>query len=163
MPINKSNIKPFACRVTRINGTRNKSITSNLARKGLNVILPTLAIVGIGASILNGSSANVSALGKQIYFSVDSSNPVLEISIDSSTAMQLTPTNNGSFGVQDIPITVGTNSATGYTLKMYADDPALSCNSNTNCTSSTIGVLTSNNVSSETFSEIGRASCRERV
>ncbi|MBR2836929.1 hypothetical protein IKE79_01060, partial [Candidatus Saccharibacteria bacterium] len=45
MPINKSNIKPFACRVTRINGTRNKSITSNLARKGLKHVGRVLPLV----------------------------------------------------------------------------------------------------------------------
>ncbi|MBR2837145.1 InlB B-repeat-containing protein, partial [Candidatus Saccharibacteria bacterium] len=153
MPTKKRiNIEPFACRVTR-NGTRNKS-TSNLARKGLNAILPALAIAGISAGIVNGSNVNADSLGKQIYFKVDASTPVLQISIDSSTTMTITPQNGGSFGFQDIPVMVGTNSYTGYTLKMSAENTRLSCNSNTNCTSITIGTLSSS-VSSTTFSTTG--------
>ena len=118
----KSNIKPFACRVTR-NGTRNKSITSNLARKGFNKIIPIIL-----ASILVGvvCSINVSATQTQIYFGVDVQDATLEISIPpADTLMSIRPTSEGVFGKKEVPVTVATNSYNGYKLQMMVDNSSL--------------------------------------
>ncbi|MBR2836815.1 hypothetical protein IKE79_00480 [Candidatus Saccharibacteria bacterium] len=126
MPINKSNIKPFACRVTRINGTRNKSITSNLARKGLNIV-SIMVLIGLSTFCLipiDSTSATT-----PLYFSVDS-DPSMSITLqnasnvdltNNSSTLNITPTNDGTFGKQDINILVGTNNRSGYTLFMVAD------------------------------------------
>ena len=119
MPINKSNIKPFACRVTRINGTRNKSITSNLARKGLNkskllVTTGVLALSGISIGLLpNNTNA-----AYNMQFSVDATQVSLDVSVPAASALQLTPTSEGSFGTANVNVGVGTSWVYGYTLTM---------------------------------------------
>ena len=124
MPKRKLIIKPFACRVTR-NGTRNKSITSNLARKGLNKFA-VAGMAGLSMAMLVSPSIirdRANATATQIYFSVDASNPVLEIQIPAeSMTMQMTPAASGTFQYQEVNVNVGTNSAKGYTLNMYAEN-----------------------------------------
>ncbi|MBR2836791.1 hypothetical protein IKE79_00345 [Candidatus Saccharibacteria bacterium] len=118
MPINKSNIKPFACRVTRINGTRNKSITSNLARKGFNIIIPMLLIpilVGVAHSI------NVSATGS-VQFVIRNDDVKLELTIPSSAVeLSMNTTTSGTFNYASFNVSAGTNNPTGYTLTMDTD------------------------------------------
>ena len=135
MPINKrNNIEPFACRVTR-NGTRNKSIASNLARKGLNnmgrvlPILSILAFVVIPLAIATGTSASTT-----LNFAIDA-NPSMTITLqdansnnltDNKSTLSISPTNEGTFGSQNINVLVGTNNYSGYTLYITSLNPALS-------------------------------------
>ncbi|MBR2836834.1 InlB B-repeat-containing protein [Candidatus Saccharibacteria bacterium] len=135
MPINKSNIKPFACRVTRINGTRNKSITSNLARKGFNKMqdiltlstaaLSVLALLIVPVVITNNTSASTI-----LHFNIDA-DPSLTITLqnedganlaNNSSTLHITPTAGGAFDSQDIKVAVGTNNYAGYYLTMKATD-----------------------------------------
>ena len=126
MPINKSNIKPFACRVTRINGTRNKSITSNLARKGLNkhsrrivgiTTIAALALLAIGSNVFASNS---------VYFAVQANDIVLEVTIPSTVSLPITPTASGAFGSTNLNVLVSTNNVNGYTLNMTAQSTDLS-------------------------------------
>ena len=126
MPINKSNIKPFACRVTRINGTRNKSITSNLARKGLSkhsrcivgiTTIAALALLAIGSNVFASNS---------VYFAVQANDIVLEVTIPSTVSLPITPTASGAFGSTNLNVLVSTNNINGYTLNMTAQSTDLS-------------------------------------
>ncbi|MBR2837113.1 InlB B-repeat-containing protein [Candidatus Saccharibacteria bacterium] len=121
MPINKSNIKPFACRVTRINGTRNKSITNNLARKGLKLI-PIVSILSLGIYLTSMPTHAATTL----HFTIDS-NPSMTITLqdanntdlsDNSSTLSINPTTTGAFNSQNINILVGTNNYSGYELRM---------------------------------------------
>ena len=114
MPINKSNIKPFACRVTRINGTRNKSITSNLARKGLNIV-SIMALIGLSTFCLIPIS-NTSA--ETVHFSI-AANDVLTVTVPTDpVSLDINPTGTGSFGYTAFDVTVATSHISGYTLTM---------------------------------------------
>ncbi|MBR2836869.1 hypothetical protein IKE79_00755 [Candidatus Saccharibacteria bacterium] len=125
MPINKSNIKPFACRVTRINGTRNKSITSNLARKGLksrNMVLFLAAILCV-APFIASISSNLAHANIIVPISVETGKSLTLNVSSQSVELSLVPGSDGVFNNNaNITLTVGTNNDTGYTMTMMAKD-----------------------------------------
>ena len=123
MPINKiKHIKPSACQATHYNGTRNKSITSSLARRGLKTkgalcLTPLLSIIGISSSTI--VTTNTYADNRNLLFTVNASTPSLEISVPSSVMLDVVPSSSGTFGYADINVLAGSSSGDGYKLMMY--------------------------------------------
>ena len=159
MPINISNIKPFACRVTRINGTRNKLITSNLARKGFNILGTTVVLMlfFICFAPINKSSA------ESVRFAVDATGDRLEVTVPSTPVqLVLTPSSDGSFGSADVVVSASTTNITGYYLTMSANTTSLTGNTVINGSRYTIDTLAGdNNGSGYTASEFASSSTNE--
>ena len=120
------NIKSSACRVTSINGTRNKSNTSSLARRGFNVVLSTL-VFGILSSLVfvAVTLTNTTMAESNVSFSIESPK-VLSVTIPSnSLVLNMAPESGGTFSSGSVDISVITSYYSGYTLNMITENTEL--------------------------------------